>query len=309
MLFQKATAQTKTPIGEAIEQYLNYNRESRRLSRITLRGQKYALKVFSDFTMAHKIKYIEVIDNDALNRWLMELTSEGRQPKPVKRNTANGYMSHLRSFLSWCRDMQISVQVQFGTIERLAPERVDRIVFSRKQVNEALNHANEMEWLLIKLCFDCGLRLGELSQIHVADIHGDRIRIHGKGRKDADVFISPEVERRLRDWIDSENITGYLWRGRDPHRHLSDAQVRRYMRKPFYKIGLTDFHPHALRYSCATEAYDIMGSSDMTKEILRHSNVKTTELYIQTSTEHRRRVFQEARYAQRLIAIDKSTLN
>ena len=296
---------TNTPINKTIDEYLEHCKMYRRLTKDSIKDMRYALEAFARFVYRCNIKYVEQLTNDHLDRYLYELTSGD---KPKKNSTANGYIGFVRCFLEWCRDCQIEVQVKLRQITRLKPEQIERVSFTREQVNEALNYADRRAWLFIKLSFDCGLRISELARIHMSDIHGDRIRIHGKGGKDADVFISHEVELRLKDWIKRENITGYLWEGMNPGEHLCTNQIRRKMREPFYKAGLTNFHPHALRYSCATEAYELGEPSDMIKEILRHNNVETTEKYIQRSEGHIRRMFQSARSTKELLSYDKLTL-
>lgn len=310
MFFNSSPKLERESIVDAIDDYINYLKNRRRLSRLSIVSTRYALAIFTRYTRQKHLKYIDEITNEHLDEWISELISGDRKHGPIKNNTANGYLGHAQRFLEWCRDMNIQLRVKIGWIKRLKPEKIDRVSFTREEVNAALNYADRRAWLMIKLTFDCGLRVGELAQIRLSDIHGDRIRIHGKGAKEADVFISKEVSAHLEDWIKRGRIDGYLWSSPvKPGCHITTRQIQRLMRVPFESAGFHHFHPHALRYSCATEAYELGGSSDQIKELLRHDNVATTERYIQKSEEHVRRVFKLGRYTDDLLAYDRMTLH
>lgn len=310
MLFKRNYQLKREHIVDAIDDYISYLKDRRRLSQLSVVTCRYALNVFVRYTTKKHLKYVDEITNDHLDDWISGLISDYREQGRIKNNTANGYLGHVQRFLGWCRDMDIHIKVRIGWIEHLKPEQIDRVSFTREEVNMALNYANRRAWLMIKMTFDCGLRVGELSQIRLCDIHDDRIRIHGKGSKDADVFISEEVRTHLQDWIKRENIKDYIWPSSvKPDYHITTRQIERQMKIPFERAGLAHFHPHALRYSCATEAYELGGSSDQVKELLRHDNITTTERYIQRSECHVRRVFKLGRYADELLAYDHMTLH
>lgn len=98
-----------------------------------------------------------------------------------------------------------------------------------------------------------------------------------------EAYISEETKERLNDWIRRERITDYLWEMETATkvRHLLSVEEIRYrMRKPFYKAGFVNFHPHALRHSFATDIVEHGASLEITKEMLGHANVTITERYV-----------------------------
>jgi len=56
---------------------------------------------------------------------------------------------------------------------------------------------------------DTGIRLAEISSLHVADVHDTYIKVFGKGRKEREIGLHPEVAK-------------LLWKYIHKHRHPSD---------------------------------------------------------------------------------------
>lgn len=142
-----------------------------------------------------------------------------------------------------------------------------------------LVYADEMAGLLIRICFDAGLRLSELTHLRLSNFRGQKIHFVGKGNKDRESYITLNTYRRLSDYVSKNGITDALWPGRFGNTCSTDT-LRVKMRQAFIAAGFDDFYPHALRHSFATDIQSKGAELLEMQMMLGHSNAQTTERYL-----------------------------
>ena len=162
-----------------------------------------------------------------------------------------------------------------------------RVYYTREQIEQVLRYADHLEWLLIKLCFDCGLRISELRNLRLMNLNGRMVTFIGKGSKARESYMSREAKTRLDDWIQRNRISDFIWvRTPGKNEPMSVEDIRYLMRKPFYQAGFKNFYPHALRHSFATDIQKHGASLMETKEMLGHARIETTERYVHSLEGH-----------------------
>lgn len=269
-------------LEEQFNEYLNYCENVRRMSPQTMHGKRWVCKNLLDFL---QINRIEDLTNQMINDWIAWQTVRG-----CTGRTINHRLAHLMAAVRYFLDMGAAipgVKLRMVTKVREMPPR--RVYYTRQQINQVLRYADRMEWLLISLCFDCGLRISELRNLRLMNIDGQRVSFIGKGSKMRESYMSAETRERLNDWIQREHISDYIW-VRDNKlggkNTLTVDEIRHLMRQPFYKAGYKNFYPHALRHSFATDICNNGASLEIAKEMLGHSNLATTERYVHTFDGH-----------------------
>ena len=82
-------------------------------------------------------------------------------------------------------------------IERPRAEKRLPTVLNKKEVNTLFSVVKNIKHkTILRLIYGCGLRVGELTRIEIADIDSERLRIHircAKGFKDRMVPLSPSM--------------------------------------------------------------------------------------------------------------------
>jgi integrase len=125
----------------------------------------------------------------------LQLTENGLAPGSV-----NGAMVGLRFFF----------RVTLGRPKALdyipmarEPQRLPTVL-SASEVARLLEAAPGLKWrTALSVAYGAGLRASEVVALKVGDIHSERMRIRveqGKGRRDRDALLSPQLLRMLRDW-------------------------------------------------------------------------------------------------------------
>lgn len=261
-------------IDKQIDEYLNYCKNVRRMSEQTLHGKRWICR---EFLKTIKIDSLSELSNKHINEWIAEQTARG-----CSGRTINSRLVNLVAMLRYFQDMGISFpKLKLRLIVKCKEQPPRRVYYTREQIEQVLRHADHLEWLLIKLCFDCGLRISELRNLRLMNLNGRMVTFIGKGSKARESYMSKEAKNRLDDWIQRNRISDFIWvRTPGKNEPMSVEDIRYLMRKPFYQAGFKNFYPHALRHSFATDIQKHGASLMETKEMLGHARIETTERYV-----------------------------
>lgn len=261
-------------IDKQIDEYLNYCENVRRMSEQTLHGKRWICR---EFLKTIKIDSLSELSNKHINEWIAEQTARG-----CSGRTINSRLVNLVAMLRYFQDMGISFpKLKLRLIIKCKEQPPRRVYYTREQIEQVLRYADHLEWLLIKLCFDCGLRISELRNLRLMNLNGRMVTFIGKGSKARESYMSREAKTRLDDWIQRNRINDFIWvRTPGKNEPMSVEDIRYLMRKPFYQAGFKNFYPHALRHSFATDIQKHGASLMETKEMLGHARIETTERYV-----------------------------
>ena len=261
-------------IDKQIDEYLNYCENVRRMSEQTLHGKRWICR---EFLKTIKIDSLSELSNKHINEWIAEQTARG-----CSGRTINSRLVNLVAMLRYFQDMGASFsKLKLRLIIKCKEQPPRRVYYTREQIEQVLRYADHLEWLLIKLCFDCGLRISELRNLRLMNLNGRMVTFIGKGSKARESYMSEEARNRLDDWIQRNRISDFIWvRTPGKNEPMSVEDIRYLMRKPFYQAGFKNFYPHALRHSFATDIQKHGASLMETKEMLGHARIETTERYV-----------------------------
>lgn len=261
-------------IDTQIDEYLNYCENVRRMSEQTLHSKRWICR---EFLKTIKIDSLSELSNKHINEWIAEQTARG-----CSGRTINSRLVNLVAMLRYFQDMGASFpKLKLRLIIKCKEQPPRRVYYTREQIEQVLRYADHLEWLLIKLCFDCGLRISELRNLRLMNLNGRMVTFIGKGSKARESYMSEEARSRLDDWVQRNRISDFIWvRTPGKNEPMSVEDIRYLMKKPFYQAGFKNFYPHALRHSFATDIQKHGASLMETKEMLGHARIETTERYV-----------------------------
>jgi integrase/recombinase XerD len=153
-----------------------------------------------------------------------------------------------------------------------------RKILNKKTVDEIIfNSRNVRDRLILELQARCGLRIGEVLSLRASDVSGRKLLIQEpKSGRDAEVAFMPEhIATRLTDYITSKQIYP-----EDRVFPLCYTAVRNLVTGLGKKLNVK-ISPHYLRRHSATYASRNGVSIEIiSKVILRHQDLKTTQIYL-----------------------------
>jgi site-specific recombinase XerD len=218
----------------------------------------------------------------------------GRSPDRLELEDVRAFQVHLVSTgISWPALNQIVCALRFfyGVTlgEALIPERIPYareprklpVVLSADEVVQFLEAVSSLKSrAALTTAYAAGLRASEVAGLRIEDIDSARgvIQVrHGKGAKDRNVMLSPQLLGILRTY----------WRLARPRLYLFDQTVlHAACRSAVKAAGLTKrVTLHTLRHSFATHLLENGTDIRIIQVLLGHNNLSSTARYTQVATD------------------------
>lgn len=163
-------------------------------------------------------------------------------------------------------------------------------VLSKSQVLEILNSPTNIKHkTMLTVVYSAGLRCGELLNLKIGDIDGERMLIHirdAKGKKDRLTILSQKALDLLNDYIKEFQPKHWIFEGAEGGPY-SGASLRAVFRRAVASAKIKKrVRLHDLRHSFATHLLESGTDLRYIQTILGHSSSKTTEIYTHVSTSH-----------------------
>ena len=228
------------------------------------------------------------ITKETVIAYKSKLLSENYAVRSINSMLAS--LNSLFAFLGWsdCRVKSIKLQRQIYCPEEKELSKVEYA----KLVNTAKQKGNERLNLILQTICGTGIRVSELQYITVEAVKNGEAIVSLKS-KTRTVFIVKELQKKLLRYAAEQGITsGTIFITR-MGRPMSRTNIWREMKGLCEQAGVNPkkVFPHNLRHLFARVFYGIEKDIAKLADILGHSSINTTRIYIiSTGTEHRRRM-------------------
>lgn len=239
---------------------------------------------------------ISNVNSDHIREYIFEMKGLlGWEP-----GTVRSHLQSFRSFYSWCvKRGYVKNNPALGIEKPKLPSRLPRCL-TRDQAEKIMAFCSLCDWispfaksrnsLILKTFLCTGLRLNELLKLQITDIdlQDKLLRVkQGKGRKDRNIPIHPSLEVELRKYFAEmrriNKLSKWVFPSLHTDKRLYERDVRDICKRVGSKCGIY-FTPHMLRHTFARLAVDGDLNVFKLKEILGHSNISTTQIYMSVST-------------------------
>ena len=235
--------------------------------------------------------------------------------------------SHLKEFISWLVELGVSERTQARVISGVKsffryliledyqeedpselietpklPQKLPNILSVEEidllqqevDVSKPEGHRNRA---IIEILYSCGLRVSELIDLQLTNLHlkDGFIKVKGKGQKERLVPIGDKAVKELNLYLDncrnqlksidpeSEDIVFLNKNGKQ----LTRVMIFTIIRQLAQKAGIDKkVSPHTLRHSFATHMVE--GGADLraVQQMLGHESIMTTEVYTHLNNEY-----------------------
>ena len=228
------------------------------------------------------------VAKEAVIAYKNKLLSENYAARSINSMLAS--LNSLFSFLSWadCRVKSIKLQRQIYCPEEKEMTKAEYL----RLVNTAKRKGNERLSLLIQTICGTGIRVSELQYITVEAVKCGEAVVSLKG-KTRSVFIVRELQKKLLRYAAEQKISsGEIFITRTG-KSMSRTNIWREMKNLCEQSGVNPqkVFPHNLRHLFARTFYGIEKDIAKLADILGHSSINTTRIYIiTTGNEHRQRM-------------------
>lgn len=273
-----------------LDQFMDYIALERGLSQNTRAAYGGDLSAFLAFLEARGVASINSVTRAHVLAFLMDQKDRGLSTNSISRR--------LVSIKVFFRYLQQEGLLRRNVTETMDSPRLWKVLpgtLTYKEVERLLAAPGAKKALvlrdkaLLETLYGSGLRVSELAQLGLDDLHFDEgyLRCMGKGRKERVVPLGENARNCLQRYI-RETRPG-LARGRDDVRALFlTLRGKPFGRKGIWKLikrysraaGITkNVKPHTLRHSFASHLLANGAPLRIIQEMLGHADITTTQIY------------------------------
>ena len=274
-----------------IDEYIDYIKYERKLSKETIKNYRYDLDKFISFLENNHIKDLTKVTSNTLELYLKSINSES--PKTVSRNITS--INNLFIFLLKEK------KIKNNPCEFIDRPKLDKKLPDTLSVEEVeklldiplITNFDYRNKAILELLYGCGLRIGEATDLTTRDIdfENDIIRCIGKGSKERIVPINDYSLYYLKEYLERRPLllknekNDYVFlnnHGKKLTRQGFIKNLNKILEQKQIKKKVT---PHTLRHSFATHL--LSGGADLRsiQTLLGHSDISTTKIYTHISHE------------------------
>ena len=266
--------------NKEIEKFRNYLREEEK-SVNTMEKYIRDVTAFSAFCDG-------TITKDTVIAYKQNLIDSGYAVRSINSMLAS--INSLFSFLGWYERRVKSLKVQQQVF---CPEEKEMTKAEYERLcRTAERKQNERLCLILQTICGTGIRVSELQFITVEAVRKGEATVSLKG-KTRSIFIVRDLQKKLLRYISEQHImTGAIFITRTG-KPMSRTNIWREMKSLCIEaeVNPEKVFPHNLRHLFARVFYGIEKDIAKLADILGHSSINTTRIYIiSTGTEHRQRM-------------------
>lgn len=274
---------------ELADRFVNYLLVEKGLTRTTIESYSSDLNRYIDFLHQRRVTSIGDADTSDLLRYLIFLRKDGLSARSRARHLVT-----IRGFYRFLVQEHILDEDPSRLID--LPKAGLKLpgVLSVQEVQKLLdepdpeNPAGARDTAMLELLYAAGLRVTELIQIKLPDIHLDAgfVRVLGKGSKERVVPIGTIAIRKIDYYLATARprllkggASPFLFTGRTK-KPMTRQGFWKLLKKYAVSAGIhKNVTPHSLRHSFASHLLE--GGADLraVQLMLGHSDISTTQIY------------------------------
>ncbi|HLS65529.1 MAG TPA: site-specific tyrosine recombinase XerD [Pseudogracilibacillus sp.] len=287
-----------------VEDFMHYLRIERGLAENTLLSYRRDLEQYVDYLKrAEKATNWNDIARAHIISFLYVNRKKGKSTATIAR-----IISTLRSFHQFLIRERIvthdaSLHIETPKLERLLPETLSFEEVEKLLQIEGIKPLDLRNKAMVEVLYATGLRVTELVQLHVGDVHITMgfVRCLGKGNKERIIPLGDLA-------IDA--LTTYLEKGRPELTKRNKTETALFVnhhgrplsRQGFWKVlkqlagkaNLTKkITPHMLRHSFATHLLENGADLRSVQEMLGHADISTTQIYTHITKKRMKDIYKQ----------------
>ena len=226
------------------------------------------------------------ITKELVVSWKRYLTEQGYAVRSINSMLAS--LNSLLDHLGWSDCKVKSIRLQRQTY---CPEEKELTKTEYLRLLEAAKGNEQLNLVLQTIC-STGIRVSELRYFTVEAVLQGRITVSCKS-KTRTIFVPGKLKKQLLNYAKERRIqAGAIFVGRSG-KYLDRSSIWRQMKQLCKRAGVapSKVFPHNLRKLFARTFYGIEKDIAKLADILGHSSINTTRIYIMTTgTEHRKKM-------------------
>ena len=271
---------------EAVKEFLNYIRDYRSFSGLTVRAYGTDMRMLRAF-LEKRLGRVPS-PSEITREMIVQFGVSLRKPAPL---TLRRKYACISSFFGFLQDMGYA---QANPARRLPLPRVSEYVpvYLSEEMAQKLIAAADTPWTkaAVVLLLSTGIRRSEAVGVTLDDIDLEQrqLLIRGKGDKERVVPLTDQVVEAIQAYLphrtktQSRHLFVSAWKGHPIHGRCINRMLKIVIQKAGLEgLGIT---PHKLRHTFATHLIRNGVDIRTVQELMGHSELETTAKYLHSDT-------------------------
>ena len=252
----------------------------------TINGYKSALKPILKYLNNKKIINVNQITTELINEYVNLRFGN------VKNVTINKEIKSLKTMINYALDNEYIDKLPFK-YKYLKESKPNVKSIDKKDINKIINYfktcnKNKKFILAFMLILTTGIRTTELVNIKNKNIDLNKMIIkldYTKNGKQRNIYIVPELKELIIKIMSSNE---YLFLD-DEQKQMTANNVRCFFKHIKQDLDIKVLSPHKLRHFYATTIYNKSLDIYLTCNLLGHSDIKMTQIYLDIDNKNNQR--------------------
>ncbi|WP_344924157.1 tyrosine-type recombinase/integrase [Aquimarina addita] len=277
-----------------VKEFIDYLLLEKKYSRHTITAYEADLKSFSVFfEKEYSLSDISTSNYSQIRSWIVALVDGG-----ISNRTVNRKVSSLKTYYKFLLKIEHIDKNPLTKHQSLKVSKKLQIPFSSKEVDNVLrclvtgsDFKSVRDRLIVELFYATGMRRIELVELTLGDVDLSNalVKVLGKRNKERYIPLIPSVVSTIKEYLslreevvsDSEIQFFILTeKGVKVYETLVYRVINNYFSEASSKVKKS---PHILRHSFATHLLNEGANLNAVKELLGHSSLAATQVYVNQS--------------------------
>lgn len=239
------------------------------------------------FLSHFKKSFTEIHTQDILDYHLHLKTIIGtRTKKPFSESYIHSILLAIKLYFEYLQRTG-AIKINPYQLKIKSPKSEERKIFTQEEIKRLYSKSNQLQTIILHLCYACGMRRNEAVELKTNDIDLENCLLYirkGKGKKRRVIPFTKQVKKDIEFFLSVEkNKTENL---------LNITATRIYVEFKYLlkKAGLENqkFTLHCLRHTIATQLLEQGMELEKVRDFLGHEYLGTTQIYTRVNYGNRK---------------------
>lgn len=286
-----------------IHSFLEYISFEKKYSLHTIKAYEDDIKSFQSFCLTtYQDDNLIIINYAQIRSWIVSLVDTGISNRSINRKVSS--LKAFYKFLLKTKQLEESPLVKHKALK--VGKRV-QVPFSKEEMNEVIHNLSVdtdfvslRNRLIVELFYSTGMRRSELIELNIVDIDlsNATVKVLGKRNKERFIPLLKSVQETISLYLAERNKLGTLQnhllvteKGKKIYGTLVYRVINSYFSTVSTKVKKS---PHVIRHSFATHLLNEGADLNSVKELLGHSSLASTQVYVNSSLNELKKVYNQA---------------
>ena len=244
-------------------------------------------KQVKKFLEHQKRHFTEITTQDILDYHNYLKTCIGtRTKKPFSESYIHSILLAIKLYFEYLQRTG-AIKINPYQLKIKSPKSEERKIFTQEEIKHLYNKSNQLQTIILHLCYACGMRRNEAVELKINDIDLENCLLYirkGKGKKRRVIPFTKQVKKDIEFFLSVEkNKTENLL-------NITATRIYEEFKKLLKKAGLDNqkFTLHCLRHTIATQLLDGGMELEKVRDFLGHEYLGTTQIYTRVNYGNRK---------------------